>query len=176
MQGLFHGLLGAHALQHGVGQHAAEQFADLCDAVVPAFGDDVRGPELAGDRLAVGVAGHRDDPLGAQALGRQDAAEPDGAVADHHDGPAGAGLARERGVVAGGHDVGERQQAGAQRFVRARSTPGTLTSVRFGERDADGLALAAVDREAGVVLAAPAGEVVAGDRDAVEALRARPRS
>ncbi|CAH0309276.1 hypothetical protein SRABI128_04451 [Microbacterium sp. Bi128] len=55
MQGLFHGFLGPHALQHGVGEHTAKQFADLGDALVPAFGDDVRGPEFAGDRLAVGV-------------------------------------------------------------------------------------------------------------------------
>src|SRR4051812_48548410 len=52
-----------------------EQFADLGDAVVAAFCDDVRGAELAGDRLAVGVPGHGDDPLRAEALGGEHATE-----------------------------------------------------------------------------------------------------
>ena len=106
-----------------------------------------------------------------EALGGEHAAKPHGAVADHDDGPAGAGLRGEGGVVAGGHDVGERQQAGAQGVVGFRDA-GNLDQGGVGERHPDGLALAAVDAQAGVVLAAPAGQVVAGHRDAVEALRA----
>jgi hypothetical protein len=96
---------------------------------------------------------------------------PDGAVADHDHGPAGTGLGREGGVVAGGHNVGEGQQAGAEGVVGIGDAR-DLDEGGVGERDPDGLALTAVDRVPGVVLAAPAGQVVAGHGNAVDALRA----
>ena len=76
------GLLGADALQHGVDAVAAGELEDALDRLLAALGDDVGGAELARERDAVRVAAHDDDLLGAEALGGDHAAQPDGAVAD----------------------------------------------------------------------------------------------
>ena len=73
---------------------------------------------------------------------------PDGAVAHHHDGPAGTHLRGERRMVAGGHHIGQGQQAVPQCVVRLGDA-GNLDQRGVGQRNTDRLALAAVDREAG---------------------------
>ena len=104
----------------------AGELLDLRDAVVAAFLDDVGGAELAGERLAVGVAGHGDDPLGAQLLGGEHAEQPDRAVADDGDGLARAGLGGDGGEPAGAEHVGGGQQRRDQVGV---GLPGVATRV-----------------------------------------------
>ena len=76
------GVLGADALQHAVDARAAGELHDALHGLLAALGDDVGGAQLARERRAVLVAAHDDDLLGAEALGGDHAAEPDGAVAD----------------------------------------------------------------------------------------------
>ena len=78
-------LLGADAFEHRVHAEAAGQLADALDGLLAALADDVGGAELARERDPVGVAAHDDDLLGAEALGGDDAAQADGAVADDGD-------------------------------------------------------------------------------------------
>ena len=80
-------------------------------AVVAAFGDDVGGAVLQGELLPGLVPAHRDDAFRAELLGGQHAEQPDGAVADHRDGLARAGLGGHRGEPAGAEHVGGGQQA-----------------------------------------------------------------
>ena len=89
----------------------------LRHALVAALLDDVGGAELAGQLLAVGVAAHRDDPLGAELLGGEDAEQADRAVADDRDGLAGAGLGGDGGEPAGAEHVGGGQQDGIRSSV-----------------------------------------------------------
>jgi hypothetical protein len=72
--------------------------------------DDVGRAVEAGQFLPLGVAGHRDDPLGAKLPGRQNAHQPDGPVADDRDYLAGAGFGGGSGEPAGAEHVGCRQQ------------------------------------------------------------------
>ena len=113
LQGLLHGLGGADALQDGVGADAVGQVLDAGDAFLAALGDDVGGAELQGELLPGLVAAHGDDPLGAQFLRGDDAAQADRAVTDDHGGRAGLDLGGEGGVPAGAHHVGDGQQARA---------------------------------------------------------------
>ena len=77
--GLVHGQLGAHGLAHPVGAQPIGQFLDLGRTGLAALGDDDVGPELAGQRRAVLMAGEGDDPLGPQRLGGQDSAHANAA-------------------------------------------------------------------------------------------------
>ena len=110
------------------------------DALVAALLDDVGRAELAGQRLPVGVATDRDDPLGAELLGGQDAEQPDRAVTDDRDGLAGAGLGGDGGEPAGAEDVGGRQQRRDQVGV---GLAGGGDQGAVGERDAGVLGLGA---------------------------------
>ena len=92
--------------------------------------------------MRVGMAAHDDDLLGAEALRRDHAAQADGAVADDGDAMCpGATRATTRRVVAGAHDVGEREQRRHPRVVFA-DVERVERSV--GERDAERFGLRAV--------------------------------
>ena len=82
----------------------------LRDALVAALLDDVGRAVVAGELLPLGVAGHRDDPLGAELLGGEDRHQADGAVTDDRDGLAGTGLGGDGGEPAGAEHVGGGQQ------------------------------------------------------------------
>src|SRR6185369_16734221 len=99
------GGLRADAFEDGVRALAAGQFADLRDALLAAFGDDVGRAELAAEVRPCLVASHEDDPLGAEALRGEDGGEADRAVADHGDVLALSYARLRRGVVAGREDV-----------------------------------------------------------------------
>jgi hypothetical protein len=107
-------LLGAHGLDHGVRSEPIRELLDPRDAVVAALLDDVGRAVEAGQLLSFGVAGHRDDPLGAKLSGRQDTHESDRAVTDDRDGLAWAGFGSDCGEPAGAEHVGCRQQRGDQ--------------------------------------------------------------
>src|SRR5215218_11121973 len=90
--GLHHRLPGADGLDDRMRAEPSRQVLDPRHALVAALGDEVRGPVLKGELLAGLVPAHRDDAFGAELLGRQYTEQPDGAVADHGDGLAGARL------------------------------------------------------------------------------------
>ena len=75
-------LLEADALENRMGAEAARQLADALDRLLAPLADDVGGAELLRERDPVGVTAEDDDLLRAEALGRDHAAQPDGAVAD----------------------------------------------------------------------------------------------
>ena len=142
------GLLEADALEYRV-RAVLRQLADALDRFLAALAHDVGGAELLAERDPLRVVAEQDDPLGAEPLRGDHAAQPDGAVADDGDGLAGTDLRGECGVVAGAHHVGEREQRRHQRVVRAdRQHDQRAVCLR----DAHGFALAAVD----VVQAVPA--------------------
>ena len=113
----------------------------LLDALVAALLDDVGRAELAGERLAVGVAAHRDDPLRSELLGREDPEQADGTVADDGDRLAGTGFSGDRGEPTGAEHVGCREQRRDEVGVRL---PGCRDEGSVGERDAGVLRLGAV--------------------------------
>ena len=110
--GLHHRGLVAHGLDDAVRAVAAGELLDLRGALVATLGDDDVGAELAGERRPVLVAGEGDDLLSPQGLGGQDGGQAHGAVADHRDGLAGAGLGGDGPEPAGSQDVGGGQQRG----------------------------------------------------------------
>ena len=67
---------------------------------------------------AVGVTAHRDDALGTELAGGEDAEQADGAVTDDGDSLARSDLGGDGGEPAGAEDVGGGQQAGHQLVVR----------------------------------------------------------
>jgi hypothetical protein len=89
---------------------AAGEFADAFDCLLATLGDDVGGAEVAGQRDSVVVAAHDDDLLGAEALGGENRAQADGAVADDCGALARSDLGDDGGVVSGAHHVRQRQQ------------------------------------------------------------------
>ena len=114
-------------------------------------------PNSLRERDAVRVAAQDDDLLGAEALGGDHAAQADRAVADDGDRLARARRrAATRGVVAGAHHVGEREQRRHQRVVLADRQRDERA---VGQRDAHRLALAAVDAVAAPEAAVDAGGV-----------------
>ena len=132
----------ADALEHGVSAEAAGELAHTFDGLVAALADDVGGAERAPERDPVGMPAEQDDLLGAEALGGDDAAEPDGAVADDRSGRARRHPRGERRMVTRSHHVGERQQRRHERVVLA-DRQHDERAVR--ERDAHRFALRAVD-------------------------------
>jgi hypothetical protein len=78
-------LVEADALEHRLDAVAVRELLDAFDGFGAAFADAVGGAELAGERDPVGVPAEDDDLLGAEALGGDDAAESDGAVANDRD-------------------------------------------------------------------------------------------
>ena len=139
--GLHHRLLGADGLDDRVRAEPAGEVLDPGDAVVAALGDDVGGAELPGEPLPGLVPAHGDDPLGAELLGGQHAEQADGAVTDHGDGLAGAGLGGDGGEPAGAEHVGGGQQARDQVVV---GQVGGGDQGAVGERDAQPFGLGAV--------------------------------
>ena len=103
------------------------ELLDLRDAGLAALLDDVGGAELARERLTVGVAAERDDPLGAELLGGEDAEQADRAVADDRDGLARSGLGGDGGEPAGAEHVGGGHQRRDE--VRRPACPGVATRV-----------------------------------------------
>jgi hypothetical protein len=91
---------------------AAGKFLDLLHAFVAAFLHDVRGTELAGKSLPVGVAGHGDDTLSAHVLGCQDAQESHGAITHHRNSLAGSHFRGLGGEPARAQHIGGREQRG----------------------------------------------------------------
>jgi hypothetical protein len=89
---------------------AGGQFAHSFDGLVAALADDVRRTELVPERNPLLIAAQQDDLFGAETLRGDDAAQADCAIADDSDGLAGRDMRRYRGVMAGAHDVGEREQ------------------------------------------------------------------
>src|SRR5205823_12889103 len=63
---LKHGLLGAHALEHGVRPDTVREFFGAGHTRVAALCHYVRSAELASEALPRLVAAHRDDSPGAQ--------------------------------------------------------------------------------------------------------------
>ena len=103
---------------------AAGELADPLDGLVAALLDHVGRAEAARDLQPVGVMAEDDHALGPQPPGGQHGAEPDGAVADHDDGPARPHARGERAVVPGPHDVGQGREGRA----RARSSERSASS------------------------------------------------
>src|SRR5205085_12077379 len=87
-----HRLLEADALEDGVGAVAAGELANALDCLVAALADDVRRAEFLCERGPLVMAAENDDPLGAETLRGDHAAQPDGAVSDHGHRRAGAHL------------------------------------------------------------------------------------
>ena len=91
---------------------------------------------------AVLMASEHDDLLGAEALGGDDTAEADRAIANNGGGVARCDARRTRGVMAGAHHIRKRQQRRHQRLVHIDRQP---DEGAVGLRDADRLALPAVE-------------------------------
>lgn len=121
-----HRILGADRLDHTMRSGAVGEFLDLRDTFIAALLDDVSGAELTRHFLAVVVARHGDNPLGAQLLGCEHTHESDRIVADNRDGLARAVLTICRttwgGVLVGLECGGElRSTIPAGPSVRERS-------------------------------------------------------
>ena len=110
------GLLEADAFEHGV-RAVLGQLADALDRFVAALVDDVGGAELLPEPGPLRVASEQDDPLRAKSLRRDNSAQPDRAVADHGDSPAGTDMCGKGGVMTGTHHVAEREQRRHERIV-----------------------------------------------------------
>ena len=126
-----------------VGPEAVENLTHRCRAFLAALGDDLVGAELAGDPLAILVAGHGHDPGRAETLRSEHGGQADGTVADDSHGAAARDARAHGGMVTGGVDVGQRQEVGDQACVGL--------SRRFHERPVgewhpDSLSLPAVHR------------------------------
>ena len=78
-----HRLLGADAFEDGVNAKAAGQCAHAFHGLLAALAHDVRCAERFRQRNSVGMAAQDDDLFGAKALGSDDAAQADSAVANH---------------------------------------------------------------------------------------------
>ena len=85
---------------------------------------------------------HDDDLLGAHALGRDHAAQPDRTVADHGRPAALADARHDRRMVAGAHHVRQREQRGHQGVILAGRQP---IQRAVGLRNAQRLGLRATD-------------------------------
>jgi hypothetical protein len=113
---------GAHRLDHRVGPEPAGELLDLGHSLLPALLDDIGGAVEPSQLLPVGVAGHGNDPLGAELAGGQDGHQPDRAVPDDRDHLARAGLGGHGAEPAGAEHIGGGQQRRDQ--LRAGLTRG----------------------------------------------------
>ena len=102
--------LSADAFEDGIGTVAARQFEDLFDAFRSAFCNDVGCARFKRHLLAVFVTAHDDDLRSSEHLGGDHRTLTDGAVTDDDDLVAWFDVCGFSGVVAGCHDVGQRQQ------------------------------------------------------------------
>jgi hypothetical protein len=104
--GLHHRLLGPDRLDYRVRTEPTGEVFDPGDAILTAFGHDVGGTKLSGERLPRLMPAHRNDPLRAQLLGGEYAEQPNGAVSNDGDGLARASLGGDRAEPAGAQHVG----------------------------------------------------------------------
>src|SRR4051812_35360751 len=135
VQCLHHRLLRPDRLDNRVCAEPIGELLDLLDPFVAAFLDDVGCAELTCQALAVVVAAHRDDPLGAELLRREHSEQPDCTVADDRDGLAGAGFGGDGGEPASAEDseaarrLGIRSSEGSSGVAtRVPSASGTRSS------------------------------------------------
>ena len=130
-----------------VGPQASRELLDGGHSRVAAFGDDVRGAELPRKRCAVLVAGHGDDPLGAELLCGQNGHEPDGAVAHDRDRFARARTGGDGAEPSGSKNVGCGQERGEGRLVLGPSSRND-DERSVGQRDSRVLSLGSLDEAA----------------------------
>ena len=78
--------------------------------LIAALAHDIRRTELPGELDAVGMMPEEDDLFGAKPPGGDHAAQAHRAVADYGRGLPGADPGRDRGMMAGPHDVGEGEK------------------------------------------------------------------
>jgi len=109
--GLHHRLLRADCLDHRVCAEPAREFLDPRHALVPSLLDDVGRAELEGELLSWFVAAHGDDPFRAEVVRGQHGEQADGAITDHGNGLAGAGLGGDSTEPAGAEHVGGGEEA-----------------------------------------------------------------
>jgi len=134
MDRLHHGVLGAHALQHGVGADAMHQLLDAGHALVTALADDVGRAKFASELLPRLVRTHRDDPLSPHLLGRKHTEQADRTITHDDNGGSRRHIRRVGGEPAGAHHVRKRQKVSHKvgcRYLR-RSDQGAIS-----ERDAE---------------------------------------
>jgi hypothetical protein len=113
-----------------------------------------------------GLRAERDYLCSAEPLRGEDGAQSDCPVADHRDGAVNGDVSADGCVVAGAHDVGEREQR--LEHVVGVVAVGDFDQGRVSERGPDCLALAAVDavvaeRPAVQAVVRPAGQAVGAD-------------
>jgi hypothetical protein len=149
-------LVVADALEHRMCAEAVRQFTPALDRFVAALADDVGRAERLAQRDPIRVPAEQDDPLGAEPLRGDDAAESDSAVAYDSDGLAAADLRRARRVMAGAHHVREGEQRRHQ-FVVLGDRQHDERAVCL--RDANRFALASVDTVSAVPAAVQARRV-----------------
>src|SRR2546421_877259 len=138
-----HRLAGADAFEGRVDADAIRQVKDRLDRGVAALSKDVRGTKRTGDVLTGRVSAEGDDSRGAQTMRRKDRAQTHRAVPHDGDDAARPNTGAHRGVVAGAHHVGEREER-PHHFVRMLGA-GHRDEGGAGEGDADSLPLASVD-------------------------------
>ena len=147
------------AFEGGIHADVSSHLLDGSCRRIASLGEDVRGAELARERLACWVSRQRDDARGPEAFGGDDRAESNRAVADdcHH--APGLHPGADCGVVAGAHHVGEgeKRQHGLVRMTEARD----LHERAACQWNANRFALPAVD-------------TTVPERAAVDALRRNP--
>ena len=102
--------LRANAFKDGIGTAAASQFENLFDAFRSAFSHDISCARFERHLLAVFVTAHDDDLRSSEHLGGDHRTLTDGTVTDDDDLVAWFDVCSSGGVVAGCHDVGQRQQ------------------------------------------------------------------
>lgn len=102
--------LSTDAFEDGIVTVAARQFENLLDAFRSAFSHDVGCARFERHLLAVFVTAHDDDLRSSEHLGGDHRTLTDGTVTDDDDLVAWFDACDFSGVVAGCHDVGQRQQ------------------------------------------------------------------
>jgi len=107
----------ADGFDDDLGAVAAGKVADLLDAVVAAFGDDMGGSEFTAEVGAGGMPSHEDDLLGSELPCGQDGQEADGAVTDDGDRGSGADAGLDSCVVAGAVDIRQGEQGRDERRI-----------------------------------------------------------
>ncbi len=103
-------LSGANALKRGVGSDPVGEVKHRLSRGISSLRDDVSGAERERELLALGMTAEGNDPFGAESSAGKDRAQADRAIADDSDGIAGLDAGADRGVMPGGHDVGQGEQ------------------------------------------------------------------
>src|SRR2546421_1550355 len=137
-----HRLAGADAFEGRVDADAIRQVKDRLDRGVAALGKDVGGTKRTGDVLTGRVSAEGDDSRSAQTMRRKDRAQTHRAVPYNGDDAARPNTGAHRGVVAGAHHVGEREER-PHHFVRMLGA-GHRDEGGAGDGHTDSLPLASV--------------------------------